>query len=125
MSNKLKTVVLGAVSVLSVAMPVLASADEGEVMGGNHQPPTWSYTNNSYTNNSNVNTYNDNNYYAEDNQVMTIDSIYVNYPNEFQQYDYQGNYISYGYYGNDGYWYNYSDDFGYRMYNWNDNYYYY
>lgn len=39
--------------------------------------------------------------------------------------DYQGNYISYGYYGNDGYWHNYTDDFGYRMYNWNGNYYYY
>ena len=79
MSNKLKTVALGAVLVLPVAMPVLASADEGEVMGGNHQPPAWSYTSN-----ANVNTYNDNNYYAEDNQVMTTDSIHVNYPNEFQ-----------------------------------------
>ena len=120
MSNKLKTVVLGTVSVLSVAMPVLASADEGEVMGGNHQPPAWSYTNN-----TTANTYNDNNQYAEDNQVMAPDSIYVNYPNEFQYYDYQGNYISYGYYGNDGYWHNYTDDFGYRLYNWNGNYYYY
>lgn len=120
MSNKLKTVVLGAVSVLPVVIPVFASADEGEVMGGNHQPPTWSYVNH-----TGANTYNDNNYYAEDNQVMTTDSIYVNYPNEFQYYDYQGNYISYGYYDNDGYWYNYIDDYGYRMYNWNDNYYYY
>lgn len=120
MSNKLKTVVLGAVSVLPVAMPVLASADEGEVMGGNHQPPAWSYTNN-----TGVNTYNDNKYYAEDNHAMTTDSIYVNYPNEFQHYDYQGNYISYGYYGNDSYCYNYTDEFGYRMYNWNGNYYYY
>lgn len=111
MSNKLKTVVLGAVSVLLAVMPVLASADEGEVMGGNHQPPTWSYVNH-----TSVNTYNDNNYYAEDNQAMTTDSIYVNYPNEFQHYDY---------YGNDGYWYNYTDDFGYRLYNWNGNYYYY
>lgn len=120
MSNKLKTIVLGAVSVLPAVMPVFASADEGEVMGGNHQPPAWSYTSN-----ANVNTYNDNNYYAEDNQAMTTDFIHVNYPNEFQHYDYQGNYISYGYYGNDGYWYNYTDDFGYRMYNWNGNYYYY
>lgn len=39
MSNKLKTVVLGTVSVLPAMIPVLASADEGEVMGGNHQPP--------------------------------------------------------------------------------------
>lgn len=36
MSSKLKTVALGAVSVLPTVMPVLASADEGEVMGGNH-----------------------------------------------------------------------------------------
>ena len=36
MSSKLKTVALGAVSVLPTVMPVLASADEGDVMGGNH-----------------------------------------------------------------------------------------
>lgn len=120
MPSKLKTIAFGAVSVLSVAMPVLASADEGEVMGGNHQPPVWSYTTNTH-----ANTYNDNNYYVEDNHAMTTDSIYVNYPNEFQYYDYQDNYISYGYYDNNGYWYNYTDDFGYRMYNWNGNYYYY
>lgn len=70
MSNKLKTVALGAVSVLPVVMSVLASADEGEVMGGNHQLPVWSYTNN-----TDVNTYNGNNYYAEDNQVMAIITI--------------------------------------------------
>lgn len=120
MSSKLKTIAFGAVSVLPAVMPILVSADEGEVMGGNHQPPAWSYTNN-----TSVNTYNDNNYYAEDNQAMTTDSIHVNYPNEFQHYDYHGNYISYGYYGNDGYWYDYTDEFGYRMYEWNGYYYYY
>ena len=83
MSSKLKTIAFGAVSVLPAVMPVLASADEGEVMGGNHQPPVWSYTNN-----TDENTYNDNNYYAEDNQTMITDSIHVNYPNEFQHYDY-------------------------------------
>lgn len=36
MANKLKTVALGVVSVLSAVMPVIALADEDEVMGRNH-----------------------------------------------------------------------------------------